>query len=306
MKTGNWFGHGKLLLTGEYLVMKGAKALALPLKPGQSLEVRCQTTNMLSWHALTREGTWFKAAFSLPDLAIISSTDEKLTSDLKFILSAVILLNPGAFIMEDGWSIRTELDFDPNYGFGSSSTLISNLSDSAGVDPYELLKLTFGGSGYDIACARSEHPIFYELIDEDPQVTLAPFDPPFKDHIYFVYLGKKQVSKTAIREFNKNASFTDDQITRISQIGIELTQASSLETFEDLIDEHEEVMSEILGKPKVKSVLFPDHQGSVKSLGAWGGDFVLMTSAKTKSEIGEYLLTKGLNVFFTYDELVLS
>ena len=31
--------HGKFLLTGEYLVLKGALALALPLKLGQSMTV---------------------------------------------------------------------------------------------------------------------------------------------------------------------------------------------------------------------------------------------------------------------------
>ena len=35
-----FYSHGKLLLTGEYLVLDGALALAVPCKLGQSLTVR--------------------------------------------------------------------------------------------------------------------------------------------------------------------------------------------------------------------------------------------------------------------------
>ena len=35
-----FFGHGKILLSGEYLVLDGALSLALPTKVGQSLSVQ--------------------------------------------------------------------------------------------------------------------------------------------------------------------------------------------------------------------------------------------------------------------------
>ena len=38
-KTQTFYGHGKLLLTGEYAVLDGAKALSIPTRFGQSLEV---------------------------------------------------------------------------------------------------------------------------------------------------------------------------------------------------------------------------------------------------------------------------
>ena len=306
MKTGTWFGRGKLLLTGEYFVMKGAKALAISLKQGQSLQAQKLPEKLLRWNAFVQNDGWFTAEFSLPQLDVVSSNSEKLSGDLKKILTALCEIKPDVFQRDGGWRINTVLDFNPEYGFGSSSTLISNLAASAGVDPYELLHLTFGGSGYDIACTRSDHPIFYELKDQTPVVTEAPFDPPFKSRLYFVYLGKKQVSRTAIYEFNQSSAYTADAIDSISRISAEVAEASSLKKFEQLMDEHEEIMSEILGKPKVKSALFPDLDGSAKSLGAWGGDFVLITWDGSTTELWDYLSGKGLEVVYAYEDIVVA
>ena len=35
-------------------------------------------------------------------------------------------------------------------------------------------------------------------------------------------------------------------------------------------------MSELLDTKTIKELLFPDFSGTIKSLGAWGGDFVLV------------------------------
>ena len=45
--------NGKFMLTGEYLVLKGATALALPLKLGQSLDVEVseENENRIYWNA---------------------------------------------------------------------------------------------------------------------------------------------------------------------------------------------------------------------------------------------------------------
>ena len=45
--------NGKFMLTGEYLVLKGATALALPLKLGQSLDVDTlgSDDNRIYWEA---------------------------------------------------------------------------------------------------------------------------------------------------------------------------------------------------------------------------------------------------------------
>ena len=149
--TQSYHSHGKFLLTGEYLVLKGALALALPLKLGQSLEVVQLEidNNQIHWEAWQPKGKWFSVIINPETLEIIDCDDQSKAEKLVQILKAVKQLNPVAF--NDGLHFETHLDFDPNWGLGSSSTLIANLARWANVNPYELLKLTFGGSGYDIA-----------------------------------------------------------------------------------------------------------------------------------------------------------
>ena len=96
------------------------------------------------------------------NLVNFSTDDPDKAMRLCQILQAVKQLNPKAFEGND-IKFTTRLDFDPNWGLGSSSTLIANLAQWANVNPYELLKLTFGGSGYDLACATAEGPIYYQL-----------------------------------------------------------------------------------------------------------------------------------------------
>ena len=48
--------HGKLLLTGEYAVMDGALALALPTQLGQRMSVRPTDKKEVFFRSLTSEG----------------------------------------------------------------------------------------------------------------------------------------------------------------------------------------------------------------------------------------------------------
>ncbi len=47
------------------------------------------------------------------------------------------------------------MNFDKNWGLGSSSTLINNISSWAKINPYDLLWSIGKGSGYDIASGQS-------------------------------------------------------------------------------------------------------------------------------------------------------
>ena len=191
-----YHSYGKFLLTGEYLVLKGALALALPLKLGQTLTVETVCTPSLQWNAYKPDGSWFSVTLNPENLEIIDSDDRPKAEKLRQILQAVKQLNPNVF-EGNNLIFNTHLDFDPNWGLGSSSTLIANLVRWADVNPYELLKLTFGGSGYDIACATAEQPIYYQVKTEVPEPVEGPtptvepinFNPPFADHLYFIYQG---------------------------------------------------------------------------------------------------------------------
>ena len=58
----NFYSNGKLLLTGEYLVLDGAKALAIPTKFGQDLLVEPIQEPELIWASFTNTGDcWFEA-----------------------------------------------------------------------------------------------------------------------------------------------------------------------------------------------------------------------------------------------------
>ena len=323
--------HGKFLLTSEYLVLKGALALALPLKLGQTLSVETRHGTSLQWDAYKPDGPWFSVTLNPKNLEIIDSDDQPKAEKLRQILQAVKQLNPKAF---EGNNLKftTCLDFDPNWGLGSSSTLIANLARWADVNPYELLKLTFGGSGYDIACATAVQPIYYQLsmsksafrqaqrptLDlpakvpepvEGPTPLVEPidFNPPFANHLFFIYQGQKQSSSKEIKAFLAKANPVDLQkdIEAVSKISRAVPKCETLDEFAMLMQCHERIISRCIGQEPVQK-RFPDFEGVLKSLGAWGGDFILAATEWTENQVREYFKGKGLEVVFGYKEIVLN
>ncbi len=304
-----WYAHGKLLITGEYLVMHGARALAIPVNRGQHLQVvsaSAKNVARLLWTAYEPDGLWFQAEIKLPELKILKTTDKLLARKLVKILSVVRELEPRFLDGTQCFDVETHLEFDSEFGFGSSSTLVANLAAWAGIDAFTLQRKALGGSGYDVACTRAGSPIFYQLIDGKPAVEPADWLPPFRKRIYFVYLGQKQRSDESIERFKKQAVYGKVEIQRISAIGKVLVKAETLELFESLLSEHEEIMSAVLGIVSVKKRLFRGHQGIIKSLGAWGGDFVMVTSHDTDEVFRRQMGNRGFNRVFSWDELVLK
>ena len=296
--------YGKFLLTSEYLVLKGALALALPLKFGQTLTVASHHGTSLQWNAYQPDGLWFSVSLDSRTLEIINCDDQPKAERLAQILKAVRQLNPVA--IKDGLCFETQLDFNPNWGLGSSSTLISNLAQWANVNPYELLKLTFGGSGYDIACATAEQPIYYQLINGQPQTESIDFNPPFAEHLYFVYQGQKQSSSKEIKAFLEKTNPVDLQKDKeaVSDISRSVPKCRNLDEFGLLMQCHERIIARCIGQEPVQR-RFPDFEGVLKSLGAWGGDFILAATEWDKNQVKEYLKEKGLEVVFRYKEMVL-
>ena len=296
--------HGKFLLTGEYLVLKGALALALPLKLGQSMSVETFPETSLQWDAHQPNGPWFSVTLTPKTLEIFDCNNQTKAEKLAQILKAVRKLNPVVF--NEGFHFETRLEFDPNWGLGSSSTLIANLARWANVNPYELLKLTFGGSGYDIACATAEQPIYYQLIESRPQVKPIDFNPPFAEHLFFIYQGQKQSSSKEIKAFLEKTNPIDLQndINAVSEISSSVPKCQTLDEFALLMQCHERIIARCIGQEPVQK-RFPDFEGVLKSLGAWGGDFILAATEWDKSQVEAYFKKKGLEVVFGYKEMVL-
>jgi mevalonate kinase len=308
VKNQHFYSNGKLLISGEYLVLKGAKSLAVPVKAGQEMQVseKSQGDIQLHWKALVRDEFWFEACFDPESLEIIETSDIVKAQFLRKLLVAVKKLNPGMLVSHHQISVTTNMNFDVDWGFGSSSTLISNLAQWFRVDPFRLHFETSRGSGYDIACAKAGGPVFYTLKNDRPVIEPTGFSPDFRDAVYFVYLGKKQRSHQSIADFSDRLLNRQEEIIRVSEISKELTATHDLSEFEFFINELESIMSGVLNIPTVKETSFNSYPGAVKSLGAWGGDFVMMTWRDGLEELKKYLSAKKMNIVFPFDEIVLQ
>ena len=297
--------NGKFLLTSEYLVLRGALSLALPLKLGQSLEVKPLDESLLKWNAFTPNGAWFSAVLDVETLQVKSADDKVKAEKLSSILLAVKQLNPDVF-SKGGMEFNTRLGFNTEWGLGSSSTLIANLARWANVNPYELLRLTFGGSGYDIACATAEPPILYQLVEGKPQVQSVKFSPAFSDRLFFVYQGQKQSSSKEVGSFKERMRQMniDKEIDAVSEITKSLVSNVSFDDFCRFMQEHESIISHCIGREPLQQH-FSDFKGTIKSLGAWGGDFFMAATDWDAEKVKRYFAGKGLMVVFGYKEMVL-
>ena len=307
----NFYSNGKLLLTGEYLVLDGAKSLALPTKFGQDLVVEEIKEQQLIWGSFTHTGEcWFEAVFDLPKLRLVNCTfnsdkegsAEFIAETLLDILKEARKVNPDFLISENGFVVKTNLTFPRNWGLGSSSTLINSIASWAKIDAFQLLWNSFKGSGYDIACAQNDTPIFYQIEDKKPKVKEVIFNPSFKENLFFLHLNKKQDSKEGIAKFRESGKNFEKEIERISSISDEFLKANTITEFNKLIIEHEQIISSIIKLKPVKEKLFPDYFGEIKSLGAWGGDFVLVTG---NEKTPEYFKNKGYETILSYSEMIL-
>lgn len=300
-----FYSNGKLLITGEYLVLDGAKALAIPTKMGQDLTITENSqTDVINWQSFDADqSVWFEDKLYVED--IISSNLQKDSPEVREVLKKILFeahqLNP-ELLLNKGFDIKTHLTFPRNWGLGTSSTLINNIAQWFEINAFELLKKSFGGSGYDIANAQNNKPITYRLENNKPIVEEVTFKPDFFQNIYFLYLNKKQNSKTAIANYYSKRNEIDIVKSQINSITAQIVQVVNQSQFEDLLQQHEALLSEILETKTVKQLYFPDFNGTLKSLGAWGGDFVLVV-CNTDPE--PYFKEKGFTTLIPFQEMIL-
>lgn len=306
-----YYSNGKLLITGEYAVLDGAQSLALPTTYGQSLKTITIAGSRILWKSYANTGeVWFETSFSIDEIKEYNTQEKEIPKTkettvretLLHILSTSHHLNPDFLSKPEGLLVENHLNFPRDWGLGTSSTLINNIAQWAQVDAFKLLWEAFTGSGYDIACAQHDTPILYQLNKDKPVVEEVIFDPPFKDQIYFVHLNQKQNSREGIAQYRKMTFDLQHLISMVGQITNKLLKCQELQEFNLLMDEHEQLIAATLQMETVKSRLFPDFPGSIKSLGAWGGDFIMATgSLKTNS----YFNKKGFHTVIPYSEMVL-
>jgi mevalonate kinase len=297
-----FYSNGKLLITAEYLVLKGAVALALPTKFGQSLTVKPIDEPIIHWKSYDSDDTiWLETSITFQEIIELQKTEDAIKNQLILILHHANLASN--FIQNIGFEISTQLTFPRNWGLGSSSTLINNLDQWLQIDGYDLLAKTFGGSGYDLACAAHDFPITFQLQNNEKQIKKVNFQPDFTNNLYFVYLNKKQNSRNAIASFYNKTQNLSQEIEDCNQITYQIINCNNWEVFTKLLQEHENLLKNILETPTVQELYFNDFKGVVKSLGAWGGDFCLVA---TQENPKEYFREKGYEVVISYDEMILT
>ena len=199
--------------------------------------------------------------------------------------------------------VTTALEFPTDWGLGSSSTLLCCVAQCFDIDPMQLHFKVSNGSGYDIACGMSDSAITYKLDDGLVEVNQIEWNPSFKESLFFVYLNVKQKSSSEVRKYQdlKSSFDLEKTVAAISALTETMLDAQSIEVFNGAITKHEEMMSTLLGYPTVKQLYFSDYKGAVKSLGAWGGDFVLATGG---SEDRAYFAKKGFSVIHEFESLI--
>lgn len=278
------------------MVLLGAKAFALPTKLGQWLEVEEIDEDHCEYRAFDKENVlWLSAKFDLNGGLLTSNS----LTEAKKLESVLRLLN----LKKDkgGWSFSSKLDFDRNWGLGSSSTFLANLANASSLDAFDLFFRTQTGSGYDIAVALSRSPLFYVVNNQQPEYQLVEFNPLFKSQLFFVYLEKKQNSEKEVKGFLDKPQITSNQIELVGHLSEAMAYAKNLVDFGKAMEEHEGLLSNILGKPSIEQTRFRDFPGKIKSLGAWGGDFAL---AACEDSPLEYFSKRGFRTVLSFQEMI--
>ncbi len=307
METVRYYSNAKLMISGEYLVLKGAVSLAVPLKLGQTMLVNQNKDNrpIIQWKAWFREKLVFETDIEYNRFTVQASNNGVMSEKLVQLLIAAKNLNPDFLKTTNSFNITSEADFDLEWGLGSSSSLISNIAYWANVDPYKLNRSVFNGSGYDIACARAAKPILYSIVNGLPVIEEVNFYPSYSDKLYFVYLGNKLDTHQSLKiNGSRLNDITEHEIYVVSEISKHLLSAKDIDEFEVYMLNHEKILGDILGMMPIKYRIFPDFAGEIKSLGAWGGDFGLVCWKGSKEDLFKYFNQKGYSVIYSFSEFI--
>lgn len=284
--------------------MDGATALAIPTKLGQRMVVKNTKSTDLSWKSYDQKGDeWFNAQVSLYDFSSEKTSDTEAAKTLGKLLKNACRLNSEFLNNWRAYKVETFLEFDRNWGLGSSSTLTHLVAQWADVNPFLLHFRTFEGSGYDVACAGADSPILYEFTGENLHYEEVDWHPSFLKNVYFVYLNEKQSTQEAVSEYQKKPKPAKKIIQQISDITEKVIDTKSFDAFQNLMKEHNEITSKILGKKTIQQEQFEDFDGVVKSLGAWGGDFVMAASNLSESDTKAYFTEKGFDQVVPYADM---
>jgi len=292
---------GKILLSGEYLVLDGATALGLVSRMGQSIRVEADPQSppwTLSWTALDMDGKpWMEAAlvlenecWSLSDDSAEVPENQRLMQGLQAVWdlasekqisksspSTSAKQSPAHFLAQTGLRVTTSLEFPRRWGLGSSSTLIALLAEWWDVDARRLYAMVQNGSGYDLEIALSGRSMLFNR--EPLQIQTLDFHVPPGSMLRLVDPGSKQISSAEVSRYrNLSLQTRTEAVPRISKISEALAKGPTIQEMLNLLRDHDEILEGVLGQPCLHTTEGNGFPGRLKSLGAWGGDLFLAAS----------------------------
>ena len=295
------FSPGKLMLTSEYVAVDGALVLAVPTKLGQEFffDEENDGKSLIYWNAYHQNELWLETVINYHHWEILQTNDQKASEFILKVLKNVHHLSDIKFRSNNSYHLKTNLQFPSDFGLGSSSTLMSNLGEWADVDPFILNEVSLGGSGYDVAVAKEKSAIVYSRFPERVYEKVK-FDPSFKDELIFIHLNQKQDTREGISHY-KSKPISTELINQYSELTKMIFASTDLGEFSELMTVHEQKLSDFLEIPTVKEKYFKNCPSFVKSLGAWGGDFVL---ASKFGDYKAYFKKQGFDKIFSWNELI--
>lgn len=301
--------RGKIMITGEYIVLKGGDCLARPTKLQQRLDIKTSDRpGTLNWTSFDEKGAkWFEWIYDWQDSENIKKkADHPIAKTLSEIIHLNIKLNNDNSFFKQGIIAVTQLDWPRDWGLGSSSTLIANISQWLKTDPFVIQKEILGGSGYDIACAMSDDPILFQLNENKPVFSTIKKNGTFDHHACFVYQGQKADTQDALRRFkaSDNTLILQDTINRVNQVTQELITGDDPQTMMEAIREHESAIAGLISATPVHHTAYKDFKGGIKSCGAWGGDFALFLGKEPAEFTRDWVREKYGLIAFAADELL--
>lgn len=297
--------HGKLLITGEYLILEGATGLAVPLKWGQTMKITEGQGAELHWISKDHLGNkWFECKLNLIDFHVEKTTDTDKSRFLQTLITSAARLNSDFLSKWKRYRVMTELEFDPEWGLGSSSTLIANLANWAELSPFELYFDTQEGSGYDVAASISDAPLLYQMADEELSFETFDWDKGVMESMLVFYQGRKQNSRTEVAAWKDQKRWKSADVITMTKISESLADCTQAGEAVRILREHQGMMEKIMDR-KAFDERYGDFEGVIKPLGAWGGDFALAIHEDAEYTRA-YLEKQGLETIFNLSDIVVE
>jgi hypothetical protein len=280
----SFFSHGKVLLAGEYAVMCGVEALALPVRAGQwqhVWEMPAKGVSKLVWQSKDADGgVWFECRVDTDIMHVSETTSETYSDTLLRLLFCIKEQKPELFLHKN-IRIETECEFNRSFGLGSSSTLVCNLAKWSGVNAHLLQERAFGGSGYDVAVGNLGRPLVYWLENNEPNWSSWQLPPDFTHDWYLAFPGEKQNSRDSLAGVKAQLDKISSDVALLQQMNAciqAIKSPRSLPMLEAMLEMWQALLSQRLDLPRPYETLglSPVKGGLCKYLGAWGGDVLLI------------------------------